>query len=299
MALNLTLKNKLIAFGAFNLLVIAVLVGSSARIGNTLDATFRNYAAGMEAVNKTVQTDMAHDAVRGDVLAFLLAKRAKDEAAEAEARRALVEHGAGMRELIEENTRAATDAETRALLGEAGKSVEQYLKTAAAVIEAGGQGVAAAEAALPAFLEQFKHLEGGLAATSERIESAAEAARKASDESADFAHLVQQLVGGGAALTALLVLFLLGRNILRVLGGEPSFAVEVANRVAQGDMDTEIPVRSGDSGSIIAALARMQKDLRERLTRERAVAAESLRVRVALDNSSTIVAIADTEDRII
>ncbi len=37
----------------------------------------------------------------------------------------------------------------------------------------------------------------------------------------------------------------------------------------------------------MAALARMQRDLRERLERERSIAAENLRIRTALDNAST------------
>ncbi|XHI65159.1 hypothetical protein ABZP12_02292 [Xanthomonas euvesicatoria] len=49
----------------------------------------------------------------------------------------------------------------------------------------------------------------------------------------------------------------------------------------------------------MAALARMQRDLRERLERERSIAAENLRIRTALDNASTGMYIADPDLTII
>ncbi|RBH38901.1 methyl-accepting chemotaxis protein, partial [Xanthomonas oryzae pv. oryzae] len=53
------------------------------------------------------------------------------------------------------------------------------------------------------------------------------------------------------------------------------------------------------SRSLMAALARMQRDLRERLERERSIAAENLRIRTALDNASTGMYIADPDLTII
>ncbi|RBI49378.1 methyl-accepting chemotaxis protein, partial [Xanthomonas oryzae pv. oryzae] len=69
--------------------------------------------------------------------------------------------------------------------------------------------------------------------------------------------------------------------------------------IAEGRLDQPIPVSAKHSRSLMAALARMQRDLRERLERERSIAAENLRIRTALDNASTGMYIADPDLTII
>ncbi|HVJ37848.1 MAG TPA: methyl-accepting chemotaxis protein, partial [Stenotrophomonas sp.] len=71
-------------------------------------------------------------------------------------------------------------------------------------------------------------------------------------------------------------------------------AVTVANDVATGKLDGSIDVRGADEvGDLMRALQRMQRDLKERIERDQAVAAENLRIRTALDASSTGVIITD------
>jgi methyl-accepting chemotaxis protein len=89
------------------------------------------------------------------------------------------------------------------------------------------------------------------------------------------------------------------RLLFRILGDEPARAVEVANRVANNELDFAIETRSGDDTSLMASLKRMQSNLRERTAAEHKIAAESLRVKIALDNVSTGVMIADNERNII
>ena len=55
----------------------------------------------------------------------------------------------------------------------------------------------------------------------------------------------------------------LERLVLRPLGGEPSEAAAIANRVAQGDLSQPIALRNGDSRSLMAQLSRMQASLVE------------------------------------
>ena len=71
------------------------------------------------------------------------------------------------------------------------------------------------------------------------------------------------LVLGGIALcvvTGLLGLAL-ARSVFRQLGGEPGIAVEVADRVAGGDLSVPVQLRHGDTTSVLANLARMQTSL--------------------------------------
>ena len=69
------------------------------------------------------------------------------------------------------------------------------------------------------------------------------------------------LGGIGLCLATAVLGLVLGRSVLRQLGGEPGSAVEVADRVTGGDLSVSIPVRPNDTSSVMANLARMQDSL--------------------------------------
>jgi methyl-accepting chemotaxis protein len=92
-----------------------------------------------------------------------------------------------------------------------------------------------------------------------------------------------------AALCAGLYLLLRGM-VLRPLAE----AVRVSGDVADGRLDTRIPeLRNDELGQLLLAQRRMVDQLRERSDRDRARAAEDLRIRTALDEVTTHVMIAD------
>jgi methyl-accepting chemotaxis protein len=70
-------------------------------------------------------------------------------------------------------------------------------------------------------------------------------------------------------------LVLMRRNLLRLLGGDPSEAVAVARRIAAGDIGTEVVCAPGDSDSLLAGMKEMQKHLRS-MIREVSEGAENL-----------------------
>jgi methyl-accepting chemotaxis protein len=57
------------------------------------------------------------------------------------------------------------------------------------------------------------------------------------------------------------VAFVISRGLLRSLGGEPDDLCDIANRVAAGDLTAQTHVLSGDTVSVMAAVARMQTSL--------------------------------------
>ena len=106
-----------------------------------------------------------------------------------------------------------------------------------------------------------------------------------------------------STILAVLLVFLLARAIVRrilaQIGGEPEDAVGFVHAVAEGKLDNQIAVVEGDRESIVASMDRMQTQLRERINEERRIAGENLRIKIALDNVSTGVMIADAERKII
>jgi methyl-accepting chemotaxis protein len=103
------------------------------------------------------------------------------------------------------------------------------------------------------------------------------------------------------------------RQLTRQLGGEPADVAQVANKVAQGDFSSRIDLRAGDTTSLFAAVAQMQRDLKTRMEAdsaraeadraraqaELAAGVENARIRTALDRVSAGVTLVDTNGEII
>ncbi|HWJ34899.1 MAG TPA: methyl-accepting chemotaxis protein [Steroidobacteraceae bacterium] len=103
------------------------------------------------------------------------------------------------------------------------------------------------------------------------------------------------------------------RQLTRQLGGEPADVADVARKVAQGDFSSRIELRAGDTSSLFATVAQMQRDLeirreedrvradadRARAQAEHAAGVENARIRTALDRVSAGVTLIDTSGAII
>ena len=89
-------------------------------------------------------------------------------------------------------------------------------------------------------------------------------AEKLAQEAAETASAATTLMGVLALLMLVigsLVAWLITRDLSRSLGGEPGELSDVASRVAEGDLTTRLNVRSGDTTSVMSAMARMQNSL--------------------------------------
>ncbi len=58
----------------------------------------------------------------------------------------------------------------------------------------------------------------------------------------------------------------IANSVLKVLGGEPSYANEIVTAVAGGDLTHNINLKGADENSLLAAIARMQQQLRTIIT---------------------------------
>jgi len=65
-------------------------------------------------------------------------------------------------------------------------------------------------------------------------------------------------IGGSIALA----LFLVGRNILNTLGGDPQYAAAITRRIAAGDLTSDVKCQPGDTTSLLAGMKEMQDTLR-------------------------------------
>lgn len=102
-------------------------------------------------------------------------------------------------------------------------------------------------------------------------------------------------VAGALAFALVLVVFVV-RTITRPLAR----AVTVCGEIAGGRYDNEIAATTTEeTGRLLAGLATMQQQLRERIEKDRAIAAESARIRDALDGAPTSVLVVDRAGTIV
>jgi methyl-accepting chemotaxis protein len=58
-------------------------------------------------------------------------------------------------------------------------------------------------------------------------------------------------------LISLVIAFAITRNLMRQLGGEPGYVVDVVTKVAEGDLTVDVAVNNGDTGSMLFAIKGM------------------------------------------
>ncbi|WP_295407703.1 methyl-accepting chemotaxis protein, partial [uncultured Thiocystis sp.] len=68
---------------------------------------------------------------------------------------------------------------------------------------------------------------------------------------------------------------------------------------ADGKLDNEIPLKQRDTGSLLASMKDMQQQLHDRLSAERQIAAESLRIRHALNKVTLPVTVSDEHNTLV
>ncbi|MDR3005811.1 MAG: MCP four helix bundle domain-containing protein, partial [Acidovorax sp.] len=144
------------------------------------------------------------------------------------------------------------------------KTYTQHVSEVKAIVNAAplGQQSEAVKLVFGPFLAQAQALDDQITASTKVKE---QNAIIYAEKSAQMASFVTWAVIGGS-LFALVLGIVIGavfsRGLMRQLGGEPGLAVEIASRIADGDLSHSPQVKSGDSSSIIAALKTMQEQLK-------------------------------------
>ncbi len=86
-------------------------------------------------------------------------------------------------------------------------------------------------------------------------------AGKRAHDAASNARILMLGLGAFATVAAMLAGWLIMRSLTRQLGCEPAQAMEIMERISQGDLSSSISSRTGDKTSLLAAMKRMQDQL--------------------------------------
>jgi len=258
MRFQFSIQRKLLALSLLGLAFVLAVGTIGFVASQQLAASARRIAGDASALKTQMRADMAHDALRGDVLAALLAGDKKDAEEQKAIAADLAEHGKDFRESIDKLATMPLDGPSREALDKVRPALIAYLDSATAVVQQAASDRAAAEAKIPAFMAGFKRLETEMENCGDLIETAAGRTQAASEATANLARLSIL----GAIVVSIGVMLVLGTLTSRAIGKPIRRAVQIAETVAAGDLSSRIEVSGGDeTAQLLGALKRMNDSL--------------------------------------
>ncbi|MGS0623806.1 methyl-accepting chemotaxis protein [Ralstonia sp. VS2407] len=99
-----------------------------------------------------------------------------------------------------------------------------------------------------------------------RVEEVSAASTVKARDDAERSRLVMIVMACAGALLGIVLGLVIARRLSRQLGGEPSYAAEIARRIAAGDLAVHVQTRPGDHDSMLFAMAQMQQQLTGTIT---------------------------------
>ncbi|MFM8898483.1 MAG: methyl-accepting chemotaxis protein [Burkholderiales bacterium] len=150
------------------------------------------------------------------------------------------------------------------LLGAQHEAALPFVEGSAKFLKAVAAGdMDAAKADLVALDKLFEKHREGVAITVKASLEFAENSMKNYDDTGVWV----DVLGVSVAVAAIVVLLLLARwaqkSVFSLTGGEPVDVAKVAHAVAEGNLAVSVPVQPGDTGSVMAAMAKMCRNLAE------------------------------------
>ena len=304
-------KVQLISIGLVGLLgsiVIGLCSWYAQQINDEVLATSQMFG---QAQHNHMESDMMHDALRGDVLAaFYLASEQQTQSSTVPAD--LAEHTERFQTQLAANKKLPLSTEVKAALNELDVPLQAYIRAASKQVELSATDYTAAKVLYPEFQKAFSELEIKMEQVTDLLQQAETAAVAENQSKIAFANglVIVVVIIFGAAACAIAV-WIAGR-VMHQLGGEPPAVAAVARRIASGDYVT----KSGNiknAESLLGQLEVTRQMLLDNQIRDRENEAlkqqmyeeqqktlqETMRIRQALDGASTNVMIADVDRTII
>ncbi|MDO8771539.1 MAG: methyl-accepting chemotaxis protein, partial [Burkholderiaceae bacterium] len=202
-----------------------------------------------------MDADMMHDAIRGDVMVSLLSALTKDEAGMADARQHLAEHTQRFEQSLTAMRDKDLPPELEKSLAETVVLVKAYSDGAEQLQKAAATDVAAAQAMMPGFEKLFSLLETQMSHLSESIGDVSKERLEASQTTARVTTIGITL----GLLTAITLLMAGAFWLARKMAQPMQYAVDQANRIAQGDLSMAVtPQGNDETARVLLSIAQLQ-----------------------------------------
>jgi methyl-accepting chemotaxis protein len=181
----------------------------------------------LEAMRNHMEGDMMHDALRGNVLAVLLARN--DEQLNA-ARKDLDENAANFRRLIEANDALPLDAKIKEKLADVGPTLASYISEAEGIARMSRDDQEEVNTRLDAFTVVYGDLEGRMEAVSDEISAFGEMAKSETVIHAKQAKATMIVAAVAGIGTSLCLSIILCGKVSRVIREMATRMREIAER---------------------------------------------------------------------
>jgi methyl-accepting chemotaxis protein len=247
----ISVRNKLFILVAGGVATSAVVGGISLYSQSVTQATVKNLTDTTDALHSQGEADMMHDALRADVLASYNASSPKDWE---DVHSDIEEHTKTFNESVEALEKMPLPADIAADLQAVKPTLKEYIESAKSTIEATNKDHATGVARYPKFEETFKGLEVKLGSLGDKINNAAKAAHEEQVKSASQARWMLLVTFGVSAIG--LATFAVG--IVRGILGSLNRCLDIANKVAEGDLRNRVNLQQNDEfGALAAGFDRM------------------------------------------
>lgn len=236
-----------------------------------LERTNTDLTSRMELLRVHLEADMAHDAIRADVLDAILIGVDKTESVAGTAATFAVREK-NLKEDFRRHAKIVQDDIARLAVSNAGansngsrtdEDLESYITYAATLIDDGLADPHYARTRLVGFLDLFGVLEKSMAAVSADIKSRANQTKHEAEANAQR----NKVILVGAALVAAIIGLAFGFGVARSITRPLAQAVRVAKAVAAGDLTQNIVVKGKDEiGHLMQCFADMNCALNDKIT---------------------------------
>jgi methyl-accepting chemotaxis protein len=258
--MNFTIRKRLLLSTGTALAFLCTVGGFGYQAVQTLDGSMDAISANGSAMKDQLQADQAHDALRADVLAALLASGNKDVEQQRQASKDTQEHAALFGKLLASMEAKTTDAELKNAMARVRPDADAYLKSAEDIVQLAATDGTAAQARFGSFMQDFRKLESSMEELSELIEKNSVASQTVGDSTVAAAGVRILGISVLALLVSLGVGMLVSRSISRPLDEVITFA----SSISTGDLSAELWADASDqteTGRLKTALAAMRANL--------------------------------------
>lgn len=250
---SVSINRKILLASFAALAICAASSGAGIWIAFTLAGGLDRAMQSAGVLRTHMEADMAHDAVRADVVTAVLATEGALDMSIDGIEKEFASHAAELERGLKANLALVTDEQVRLEMMSALRPVEAYLSAARNIFALTRKDPEAARASLAMFSEQFTELETVLERVSDSVTRSADADAAAARSTAGMAqYLMVGLFAMGlvfAAMLALLARRAIVTPIVRI--------TQALDRLAAGDLTTPIPATRSDDeiGRMSRALA--------------------------------------------
>ncbi len=263
-----------------------------------------------QAIANHMESDMMHDALRGDVLeTFYMAGKGQPIQ---DVNSRLTEHVARFKTQIEANKKLALPTDIKLALSELEQPLQAYIQAATTQVQLSGTDLNAATAMYPQFQVAFAQLENKMERITELLESGNQKLLDENSQRIANANLFIWFVVLIAAFCTGIYAVWVAKKVMAQLGGEPLDVIAIARKIAAGDYIFQAPIGI-DKQSLLGQLdltretllnnqqvAQQNEQANQTLyAKQQLMLQENLRIRQALDCTSTNVMIADNDRNIV